>query len=151
MHSTAKAKSMAIMLIILWFHPDLPTHTISRFPHSCNLAKASHFMSCNVLLENVKTSWDLLSFIMSLQFTILTWPVVMWRLDLLQPIIKYHCDTSSWYSSSVFFWWSAAFSYYHKFKSWLLQVPFFQIYDDMSLPNGVLRLQKKGGHGRHNG
>ncbi|EES02545.2 chloroplastic group IIB intron splicing facilitator CRS2, chloroplastic isoform X2 [Sorghum bicolor] len=25
------------------------------------------------------------------------------------------------------------------------------IYDDMSLPNGVLRLQKKGGHGRHNG
>jgi peptidyl-tRNA hydrolase, PTH1 family len=28
---------------------------------------------------------------------------------------------------------------------------FFQIYDDTSLPNGVLRLQKKGGHGRHNG
>ncbi|AQK90164.1 chloroplastic group IIB intron splicing facilitator CRS2, chloroplastic isoform X1 [Zea mays] len=25
------------------------------------------------------------------------------------------------------------------------------IYDDTSLPNGVLRLQKKGGHGRHNG
>ncbi|KAG8053540.1 hypothetical protein GUJ93_ZPchr0001g29375 [Zizania palustris] len=25
------------------------------------------------------------------------------------------------------------------------------IYDDMSLPNGVLRLQRKGGHGRHNG
>ncbi|XP_024314943.1 chloroplastic group IIB intron splicing facilitator CRS2, chloroplastic isoform X2 [Brachypodium distachyon] len=25
------------------------------------------------------------------------------------------------------------------------------IYDEMSLPNGVLRLQRKGGHGRHNG
>ncbi|KAJ1282757.1 hypothetical protein BS78_03G076300 [Paspalum vaginatum] len=25
------------------------------------------------------------------------------------------------------------------------------IYDDMSLPNGVLRIQRKGGHGRHNG
>ncbi|KAK8452301.1 hypothetical protein SEVIR_5G088800v4 [Setaria viridis] len=25
------------------------------------------------------------------------------------------------------------------------------VYDDMSLPNGVLRLQRKGGHGRHNG
>ncbi|XP_039811534.1 chloroplastic group IIB intron splicing facilitator CRS2, chloroplastic-like isoform X2 [Panicum virgatum] len=25
------------------------------------------------------------------------------------------------------------------------------VYDDMSLPNGVLRIQRKGGHGRHNG
>ncbi|GJN40642.1 hypothetical protein PR202_gb29889 [Eleusine coracana subsp. coracana] len=25
------------------------------------------------------------------------------------------------------------------------------IYDEMSLPNGVLRVQRKGGHGRHNG
>ncbi|XP_066159821.1 chloroplastic group IIB intron splicing facilitator CRS2, chloroplastic isoform X1 [Oryza sativa Japonica Group] len=34
------------------------------------------------------------------------------------------------------------------------QVPLRHIlvmYDEMSLPNGVLRLQRKGGHGRHNG
>lgn len=25
------------------------------------------------------------------------------------------------------------------------------MYDEMSLPNGVLRVQRKGGHGHHNG
>nr|GME01527.1 chloroplastic group IIB intron splicing facilitator CRS2-B, chloroplastic [Ipomoea batatas] len=60
-------------------------------------------------------------------------------MDNLLHIIKYPCAISYWYDCT---------SSFHIVKLIVWSV---EVHDEMSLPNGVLRLKPKRGHGHHNG
>ena len=110
-------RNIEILLIILWFRPDLPTHKTSCF--SSFLLKYPHHVLYYMQLNNVKASWVCYHL----------YPNLICCLVKIGPLASYYqvpLRHILLVLLMIVLWWSTITSHYRKLISWLMSVsPYF--------------------------